>query len=72
MKIKILWDIFETKRNYNAAICHMTRKNTNINFSLFRKINNKKIIKKFEINNRYIKIFEIKDGISENKSKNWK
>ena len=50
----------------------MTRKNTNINFPLFRKINNKKIIKKFEINNRYIKNFEIKDGISENRSKNWK
>ena len=50
----------------------MTRKNTNINFSLFGKITNKKIIKKIEINNGCIKNFEINDGINENKNKNWK
>ena len=51
--------VMKKKTNEKAALCHKTRKNTNINFSIDRNRINTKIDRKFWVGERCIKILTL-------------
>ena len=51
--------VMKKKTNEKAALCHKTRKNTNINFSIDRNRINTKIDRKFWVGERCIKILRL-------------